>query len=262
MGLRDYILSYKIPDEFIFIGEKNLTVHKYSNKKWNEVFNDKSFSIKKIDEFDSNTIKSNLTGSDYGVILNSSEFIFNLLQFEKLPSKKSVRSELIEWKIRKLFPDMFDSFYHKYFKLSANSVLSILINRELKERIENKFDFFNEKNIYFGSSTIEIIKNIKRRKLNPDFFIEFNINQNTMVFLDEKNPYYIRKLRFTNWREVEEEIQKTLEFVEKNYKKRIKKYLLFFSPGTDHESEHIFDLKGMEKKTLSSNEYFLPKKNG
>jgi len=259
MGLEDYFISYRKPDEFVFIGSNNLSICRYVGKKWNLIYSNKSFSINDIGENFSEIIRSKVKGDEVGIVVGSSEFIYNLLLFEKIPFKQKVREDLINWKIQKLFPDIIGNYHHEYFKLSAKSILSILISNDIKKTIELKIKETEKNSIYFGCSTFEIINNLKRRKISPDFFIEDNSDQYTMVFLDKHIPYYIRKIRFTDQKEGKEGIAKTIEFVENNYNKSIRSYSVLLPPGLVENDNYIEKILGIDKLNVNSLENFFPK---
>lgn len=258
MDIKNLFIKNKIPDEFIYSGIDNTSIFRRSNSKLLEVYSNAS-SFWRSNKTALNEIKKELAGPESGIILSSSQFIFNLLTFDKLPRKRSVRKDLIDWKIQKLFPEMMENYHHEYFKLSKDSVLSVLLNAKLKTEIEKNLEEIGIISIYFGCSAIELINNIKNKKVPIDFFVESNRNQLTLVFIDKFIPYYIRKIRFFNEEEGKESIIKTIKFVENNYSKNIKRYTVFIHPGKESGNGNVFKIDGIDKLEISSPDYFFPK---
>ncbi|MEN8152737.1 MAG: hypothetical protein ABFR75_01830 [Acidobacteriota bacterium] len=219
MDIISNLIQFKRPSQYIYLGTEVLSVFNINGRKTENIGAIKYNSIEDLKNNDNLNIKKILKNTDSGVILNSGDFVFNLLNFVKIPLRKKLKDEIVEWRVQKVFPENMENYFHEYFQLSSNLIFSILIRKKLKDEIEALFEYFGIELIYFGNSTVEIINNLRRTKKNPDFFIEYEGDLMIVVFMDKGIPYYFRKFRVNNSHEASEEIQKTVEYVKKNYNK-------------------------------------------
>ncbi len=242
MDITRSFLHYKNPSQYFYFGTEVISVFRVSrgNVKRTGIINYDSIS-----EFRKNNItdiKSIAENIESGVILNSGDFVFNLLNFTKIPFREKIKNEITEWRVQKIFPENMENYYHEYFQLSRNRMFSLLLKIRLKEDIEHLFEELGIELIYFGNSTVEIINNLKKTKKCTDFFIEYDGDLMIVVFLEKKIPFYFRKFRINDTSESSEEIYKTIEYVKKNYKKTPRTYSIF-SMNTENEPL-IKDLNG------------------
>lgn len=217
MALNDFLIFYKKPAQIIYAGEGYLTVFKRSGKAFNIQKTLENHSILDLDHTSFGDLRRYLDETDTGLVMNSANFIFNIFNFEKIPWKPGVLKELVEWRVSKVFPENIDNYTHTYFHLREKNILSVLFKKSFKDQIESIFRENKVPLIYFGNSTMEIIKNMRRIKPKPDLFIELDNSLCTVVFQQRGFPYYIRKFRSEDPDTLLAEVSKTHEFVGKTY---------------------------------------------
>jgi hypothetical protein len=234
MVIDRFFIHYKPSTQYIYWGENGVDVYKRSdsgkNLKKSNTFANVSLTDITSDEFAA--IARELQSVDTGVVLNSSQFIFNIFEFEKIPFQEGLKRDLVEWRLKKVFPENIDDYAHDYFKLSKDRILSILFKKSLKEKIENLFAENGVQVIYMGNSTVEIMNHLTGKKsLAPDFFIEIDKGLSMAVFLDRGVPYYIRKFRSDRAAGIAGELVKTVNFVKNSYAKVPRRYSIAADPA-------------------------------
>lgn len=234
MVIDRFFIHYQPPTQYIYWGEKGMDIYKRSdsgkNLKKSNTFANVSLMDITSDEF--GVIAKELQSVDTGVVLNSSQFIFNIFEFEKIPFKEGLKRDLVEWRLKKVFPENIDDYAHDYIKLSKHRILSILFKKSLKEKIEDLFAESGVPLIYMGNSTVEILNHLTgKKRLAPDFFIEVDKGLSMAVFLDRGIPYYIRKFRSDQAAGIAGEIVKTINFVKNSYAKVPRSYSIAADPA-------------------------------
>lgn len=265
--IENFFIHYKRPPQFVFAGENYLDIYKYVNRSFQ-----KTHSFDNISIFDLTTegftpiakelsLAGATSGIDTGIILNSNSYIFNILDFEKIPFREGLRKEIVEWRLRKVFPENIDDYNHQYYKLAKNKILSILFKKNQKEKIEKLFAKNQVNLIYMGNSTINNISNTLHRKSSPDFFIEIDRNLFVVVFQKHMIPFYIRKFRGGREGDVVSEIVKTINYIKNNYSHSPRTYTII-SNRCDLNLEFIKqELLGQEIIALdlkNKDKLFLP----
>jgi hypothetical protein len=226
MGIDNFFLHFRIPRQFICIRDDYFELFEVDGKKVRKVDTVKNISVLDLDAAGFLGLKSKLKDKELGVILNSGHFIFNIFEFDKIPLRENLKRDLINWKIKKVFPENLDQYEHDYYKLDKKRILSILFKRSLKEKIESLASDEEFTITYLGNSTVEIMNNIFRGMQKPDFFLEMDDNLSIIVFQNGSVPFYIRKFRIENMDDVSEELQKTLHFVKNTYSMVPRSYAL------------------------------------
>lgn len=237
MVIENFFIHYHIPSQFLYAGDKRVDMYnepdarkKHSRRKFKTVENI-SFPDINTDRF--LEIARDLTKIDTGLILNSSQFIFNIFEFEKIPWQEGMRRELVEWRLKKVFPENLNDYWHQYYNLNKKRILSILFKKNSRERIEELFSTHNINLTYLGNSTVEIINHLAHlKKKSPDFFIEVDGSLVMIVFLDCGIPFYIRKFRVDQPDEIASEAIKTTNYVKNNYNKLPRLYSLIADTTT------------------------------
>lgn len=196
MDITRLFIRYRVPDRFFYLGDDYIEFYRIQNqpKTGKGVFERISGFDLKSDQF-GEMLSGIPEKSEAGVILNSSHFIFNILEFDRIPLREHLVKDLVEWKIKKVFPEDMDQYENHFFKLDQRRILSILFRKDLKEKIEQVFDDHQRRLSYFGNSTVEIMNRIFRNKQIPDFFLEMDGNLCVVVFQHRSIPFYIRKFR-------------------------------------------------------------------
>lgn len=241
----NFFIHYKRPGQYIFAGENYLDIYKYLDKSFQ-----KTRTIENISIFDPGSdnfegVTRELDAVDTGIILNSAYYIFNIFDFEKIPLREDLQQEIVEWRLRKVFPENIEEYDHQFFKLSKNKILSILFKKSFKEKIEELFTANDLNLIYLGNSTVNIINNVVAQKISPDFFIEIDRDLFIIVFQNRSMPFYIRKFRNENESEVKGEIVKTINYVKNSYSQVPRTYSII-----SNRSDLDVDLIGDELSKL------------
>lgn len=218
-------MHFKRPRQFVFAGEKYLDVYKLVDKSFKKTRTVEDLSIVNIEAGDSEgngfqDVVRELTAHgdvDTGVILNANPFIFNIFDFDRIPLREETRREIVEWRLRKVFPENIDEYDHQFFKLSRTRIFSVLLKKGLKQKIEELFFTNNISLTYMGNSTLNSMNNVLNLKKSPDFLVEVDRNQFIVIFQNGSLPFYIRKFRGRNETEAAAEIVKTINYVKNSY---------------------------------------------
>jgi len=216
MVIENILLHYKTPSQYIYWGENGMDVYHIpvTGKTFKKTKNYPVPGIVDITPTQFQEISRELLSLDTGIMLNSSQFVFNVIEFEKIPFQEKMRRDVIEWRLKKIFPENIDDYEHKYFKLSKKRVLSVLFKKVYKEKIESLFAETNIPVIFIGNSTIEVLNRARSmRRTFPDFFIEIDKALSIIIFMNKGVPFYIRKFRSNQASGVVSEVNKTVNFI-------------------------------------------------
>jgi hypothetical protein len=251
----------------VFAGENYLDIYKYVNRSFQ-----KTRTIEDISFFDLDTeafgsaarelaVSGGGNGADTGIILNSSSYIFNIFDFEKIPLRRETQREIVEWRLRKVFPENIEEYDHRFFNVGKNRVLSILFKKSLKEKIEGLFADSHINLIHIGNSTVNCLNNVLSLKSAPDFFIEIDRDLIIVVFQDRTLPFYIRKFRGENESEVVAELAKTINYVKNSYAQTPRTYSVISNRCDLNLDVLRYELKEQEVRPLdlkNKEHLFLP----
>ncbi len=217
MDITKYLIQYRRPSQYVYGGENYIEVYKHVDRVFKKTQVIENKSLTKLDNYQFDDLKRELSGGDTGLVLNSASFIFNILEFDKIPFREELRKDLVNWRLQKVFPEDIAHYHHEFFKLDRNKVLSILFKKELSQQLEELFKSNGISLTYFGNSTVELINNVRKLKPAPDFFVEIDRNLSIIVFLSNTNPFYIRKFRSDKEADTAAEIIKTINYVKNSY---------------------------------------------
>lgn len=269
--IENFFIHYKRPAQLVFAGENYLDIYKYVNKTYQKTrsFDSAPIFDLTVESFSAAARELSIAGAgggnankiDTGVILNSAYYIFNILDFEKIPLREGLRKEIVEWRLRKVFPENIDDYNHQYHKLDKNKILSILFKKSLKEKVEKLFAQSQVNLTYMGNSTINNIDNVRRQKSSPDFFIEIDRSLFIVVFQKNSLPFYIRKFRGAHEEEVVVEIIKTINYVKNSYSHVPRTYSIISNRCELNIETIKQELLGQEIKALdlkNKEKLFLP----
>jgi hypothetical protein len=229
MVIDNFFIQYKKPAQYVYWGENYLDIYKASDsgKSFIKTHSFDNVSLSEMNTPEFGEIARVLLNVDTGIILNSSPFIFNIFEFEKIPWQERLKRELMEWRLKKVFPENIAEYEHDSFTLDKKRLLSVLFKKSLKENIENLFQENDISLTYLGNSTVEMMNHIGKLKTDaPDFFIEIDKSLSITVFLRQSSPYYIRKFRADQAADIVNEVVKTINFVKNSYKKVPRTYSL------------------------------------
>jgi hypothetical protein len=220
MVIDHFFIKHKKPAQYVYWGENYLDIYKASDsgKGYIKTHTIDNVSLSEMNTSEFGDIARVLPDEDTGIILNSGAFIFNIFEFEKIPWQEGLKRELVEWRLKKVFPENIADYEHDFFKLAKKRMLSILFEKSLKEHIENLFRENGISLTYLGNSTVERMNHlVKLKKDSPDFFIEMDKSLSITVFLGQNIPYYIRKFRADQATDIVSEVTKTINFVKNSY---------------------------------------------
>lgn len=267
--IENYFIHYKRPAQLVFAGENYLDIYKYVNKSFQKTrsFDNAPIFDLTAESFSAAARELSVAGAsaanaiDTGIILNSAYYIFNILDFEKIPFREGLRKEIVEWRLRKVFPENIEEYDHQFYKLDKNKILSILFKKSLKEKIETLFAQSQVNLTYMGNSTVNSIDNVLRQKSSPDFFIEIDSNLFIVVFQKQSLPFYIRKFRGEHEDEVVSEVVKTINYVKNSYAQIPRTYSIISNRCRLNLDVIKQELLGQEIKALdlkNKEKLFLP----
>jgi hypothetical protein len=252
MDLNLHIGLFRIPARFILAGEGDIEIYTVNNKKMEKTG---GFDGLNVFNLNSRSFRDMLGVSpektEIGMVLNSNPFIFNILEFDKIPFREQLRKDLIEWKIKKIFPEDISHYQHEFFRLSSRRLLSVLLKKDLKQKIEKLVNDSNHSLTYLGNSTIEIMNHVFRGKSVPDFFMEVDKQLLVVVFQHRSIPYYIRKFRVETGDEIKEEMLKTLRYVASTFGMKPRNYAVVSRNGQIDREKIRRDLAAAELKEMS-----------
>jgi len=259
----------KKPDQYVYSGEGHLEVYSLVKGKYKSTAVLENTNIFKAGNEEIARVKQGLTGGNAGVglVLNSGNFIFNIFEFEKIPLMEDRRKDLIEWRLQKVFPEKIDLYDHQYFKISQNKIMSVLLKRDLLEKIEALFKDNGLELIFIGNSTVQLLNHFwgswlpGKRGDGPDFFVELDDSLTTIVFQDKSVPYYFRKFRSDKDGDLAEEVARTLNFVKTTYSRQPSTYSLLATrpkPGLEPLKEKLQEAKIRQIGGKIQKPLFLP----
>ncbi len=214
MELNKIFLKYRKPEQIIYFGDRTVDLFRINKCKAKKISSIERENNKLTFPRE---LKRDLINTGTGIVLNSDNFVFNMLNFDKIPFWRKQKEELVSWRIEKIFPENIHNYVHEYFQFNKNTILSVLVRKDLVSSLEQEVRSFGADVIYSGNSTIEIINSLISSKERPDFFIESDGRLILVVFFKDGIPVYIRKMRAGRGSDAGDEISRTVDYVEKNY---------------------------------------------
>jgi hypothetical protein len=217
MGLNNFLLPERLPRQVIYSGDRHCDIVILAKGR---VVQRQRVAAAPLSETDAGRwaeIAARLQPLDTGVVLNAEPFIFNFFEFDKLPWSRQLLRELVDWKLKKIFPENTDAYDHRFFRLNRKRVFSILVKKALLEQMELAFREKGIPLILIGNSTLEILERAAGLRRPPDFFAETDDASCCLVFQHRGLPVYVRKFKAGSVTETAAEIGKTAQFVKNNY---------------------------------------------
>jgi hypothetical protein len=233
MVIDNFFIHYTKPRQYLYGGENYVDVYKAmeSGKTFKKAKTIENISLLDMTFEQFRDIGRELLDVDTGILLNSGQFIFNIFEFEKIPLQENLRKDLVEWRLKKVFPENLEEYVHDFFKISKNKIISVLFKKSFKEKIEGMFVENGIELTCMGNSTVEIMNYAARKKKEtPDFFVEIDKNLSMVVFADRGVPFYIRRFRSNNPAGIVAEVLKTVNFVKNSYSTVQASYYLAADP--------------------------------
>jgi hypothetical protein len=226
MGLSAFFLPERLPRQFIYAGDRHAEIVRLRKQKIVERTRVAGAALAENADAAWAGIAPGLPREDAGIVFNAAPFIYNFFEFDKLPWQKKTLSDLVAWRLQKIFPENIEAYDHRFFRLDGKRVLSILVKKALLEKTEKLFAEQRVPLTYIGNSIMEIMARARRAKTAPDFFLESDQAGCTLVFLNRRSPIYIRKFKSASAADTGDEITKTVNFVRNNYNIDPRRYWL------------------------------------
>jgi len=217
MGLDRLFFSHRLPRQYLHVGGTGVDVYRVENHRSRKVQALPVLSFSDVDTGEFADWCAGLDREDSGVILNAGYFIYNIFSFQKLPLRQRSRDELILWRLKKRFPEDLEQYTHTYFPMGRGRVFSVLMRRDLRDRIVELFAGAGRPLIFLGNSTVGIMNRLFRGASPPDMFVEYDAGQVTCCFQRDSVPFYIRKFRVNGGGDLAAELGKTFDFVAQNH---------------------------------------------
>jgi len=234
MDIERFFVNYKKPDIYFYLNE---SCFKILNNNNNE---EKTYQINSFNEFKEILLSLNLNSNSCGIILNSRDFIFNFLNFDKLPVIENKVKEIVEWRLSKIFPENLDNYIHNYISLSKNKILSVLFKKEIHDKLNELSNLKNLRMIDLKNTTLSLLSKLNRNRLSSDLLIEIDSLFVTMTFFNNRVPFFIRKFEVYEKGEIIEEVFKVKTYVENNYSKKVEKFVYYSACDSDIELVNDF----------------------
>jgi len=217
MGLSDFLLPERLPRQVVYAGDRHGEIFTLSKQRIVRRLRVEAAALADPGASDGwPKIAERLQPVDTGVILNSDPFIFNFIEFDKLPWSRKLLRELVDWKLQKIFPEDIAAYDHRFFRLNKKRILSILVKKSLLAHIEAEFRGKGIPLITIGNSALEIFNRLAKLRRPPDFFVETDVSSCCLVFQKLGAPIYVRKFKSGSLEELAAEIGKTVQFVRNN----------------------------------------------
>jgi hypothetical protein len=269
MAITKKFTPLKKPAQFVYAGEKHLEVWSLAKGKYKSTRVLENSNIFNMSNQDFANVKPGLPGGNVsvGLVLNSANFIFNVFEFEKIPLLEERQKDLVEWRVQKVFPEKIELYDHQFFQISKNKVLSVLFKKELLERVEKLFKDNGLELIFVGNSTLQILNYYwgsllpTRSKAAPDFVVEVDGTLTTIVFQDKSVPYYFRKFRCDKDKDLQDEVDRTLNFVKTTYSKQPKTFSIIANhpqPGLELFKTNMLEAEIRQIGGKTQKPIFLP----
>ncbi len=252
----NFFIYYRRPEQFVYAGESYVDIYKYVGRTYKKTRTLEGISL--LNPGDENegfdTVARELGDLDTGLVLNSGSYIYNIFDFDKIPLWDDMRKEIVEWRLKKVFPENLDDYDHQFFKLSRTKILSILLKNNIKKDIEEMFNRNQRRLTYLGNSTINILNRVAKLRTAPDFFVEIDGGFFMTGFQYRSLPFYFRKFRVENEEEAVAEILKTINYVKNSYSREPHSYSV-----VAHHSP--FDLQRIQLDLAREEVRHIPLKN-
>ncbi len=252
MVLTEHIIGYKMPERILLSGKTFLELYRKEKGKAT-IQNRWDGGVVNRDVLQS-LFRSTGTG-DTGVVLSGDKFIYNILEFDKLPVRFNQKKEMVEWRLSKVFPGDPGEYDHQIVTLDRKSVLSVLLPAVIRQNTESSFQEADLKEIYIGNSFLEMCNMFSRSAPNS-MMIELGDGYCVVGF--GKPLTYVRKFNSPDLNSVIGELDRTAKHINKKIIDGEISELNIFdnsSGGASRITEYFSDQYGL-KSTLLNREAF------
>lgn len=212
MVLTEKIIGYKTPERILVAGKSFLELYRKDKGKSTLLNSQDGGNI------NSESLKSVFRSSgngDVGVMLTGDRFIYNILEFDKLPLRYSQRSEMVEWRLSKVFPGEISDFDHQILALGRKTVLSVLLPLTVKTELAHSFGEAELKEIFIGNSFIEFCNQCRKRD-SKQMIVELGDGYGVVGF--GQPLAYVRKFMARDLNGSLNELNRTTEYIKKTFR--------------------------------------------
>lgn len=257
MDLEKWFFPDKLPGQMLYLGEeRSLLLIRGKDGRWRERAT-LPHSLAHV------TAISSLPGAvpgPLGISLNPHPFVFNLFNFETpLPLNRRKRSELIDWRLQRVFPDSPENMVKNSLVFRRRIVFSFLVSADLLQSCERHFLHLGHPLTFISCSTIAAIEKSPALSAEPLMILEQEGQLLMVTVVNRGLPLFARKIRFSQIGELVTGLRKTLAFVGEQQGIKVRSYL--FSPLGGTAPQHWVDeLEELQAIPLSgdASALFLP----
>ncbi len=243
MDLENWFFPDKRPGQILYLGEeRSLLLTRTNGGKWQEAA---AFphSLGDLSAF------SSLPGArqgPLGISINPNPFVFNLFNFEApLPFNQKKRTELIEWRLQRVFPDASDDMRKTSLVFNRKTVLSTLIPGALLRSCEEHFNGLGYPVSYISCSSVDAVRKSSSRSTEALMILEQEGSLLMVTLVKGGIPIFMRKIRFSQLDELLLALSKTLAFVREQQGVTVAYYVVSPLGGGDSRAwlEQLEELK-------------------
>lgn len=223
MDLEKWFFPDQIPEQMLYLGEESgLLLQRSRDGRWRDAHR----LTHGLSDLPAIVALPGLKKGPIGLTINPNPFVFNVFNFEApLPLHPRKRNELIEWRLQRVFPDSPAEMMKPYLVFKRRTVLSTLINRETVLACEHHFGSLGFPVTFVGCSSVSAIGKSAAVSQDPLMILEQE-GQLLMVTLVQGGiPLFVRKIRFSQSRELVPALQKTIAFVSEQQGVATRNYL-------------------------------------
>jgi hypothetical protein len=251
MDLNRLLLPERLPRQIVYAGDRHCEIFTLGRRGILQRRRLDGVTLAEGDGKGWPEVAAMLQARETGVILNCDPFIFNIFEFDRLPWSGRLRRDLVDWKLQKIFPENIGAYDHRHFRLDGKRIFSVLVRRSAVEQLEDLFRASRIPLTLIGSSTLEILNRLARRRRRPDFFVEIDEANCSLVFGDAQGrPVYIRKFRVASRLETAAEISRTVQFVKSSSGRASRRVLIVDHRGPEAADALAAELAGEDLSRL------------
>lgn len=139
MELSRVFIRYRNPEQVIYYGDRTIDLFRIIKGNPEKI---NSFERESSERIFPPELKRDLIKTGTGIVLNSDHFVFNMLNFDKIPFRKKQKDDLVNWRVEKIFPENIHNYIHEYFQFDKNTILSVLVRSDLIAALEAEIKSF------------------------------------------------------------------------------------------------------------------------
>jgi|GEM_PF-2943781 len=217
-----------LPPQCLLLSDSTVTLYQREGRGYRrrDLFRDLNLST--LDSPGGRKLFSRLDEKGLGIVLGPGHFIFNILDFQRLPRRRSKCEEMVDWRLGKVFPDNLEQYIHQYYTFGRKRVFSLLVKGKVHRILQSTL---GGRASYIGCSTLLSMNYLYHRPwpfslLTPDLMIQLSEGLVVVSAHHRSVPYYIRKFKSREIRRLQEEIAQVVDFLQKQYDRTVTTYAL------------------------------------